>query len=529
MNTQWSSKDRTGVLLPLSCLPSRDGVGDFGHAAYQFIHLLKKMKMNVWQFLPLNALGYGNSPYQTYSSFAMDELYLSLEDLLSKGYLQKQSLFNYRKNYQKQKAFWGKKERVDFDWLRKEKLKLLQEASENFYDKLEAKKYRDLAFFNFLKEEAWILEYAIFWSAKQVNHRSCWLDWNDDFKTDLRQLPFSKIEEQSSLKNYLQCLEAKLADVETKAQVKLLDLVKFQLFAQYYLQKQFLELKAFANEKGIRLVGDLPIYLGIDSAELFYHSEEFLLEADGSPSFVAGVPPDYFSPTGQRWGNPLYDWKKMQENDFSFWKKRFAYQFKCFDEVRVDHFRAFDTYYKIPASCPDATEGEWALAPGYALFDSLQAYFGHFEILAEDLGDLRPEVLELRDHYQFRGMQILQFDFEKNTDRRNSVLYTGTHDNESLKQWFQSLDLETQEKYRQHLHSYGASRSLPKALLAYTLDSQADFCILPYADLLFLGKEARLNFPGKLISENWTWKVMQYRPLNAKIRSIRRLVQKFRG
>lgn len=528
MNTQSKIQFKTGVLMPLSSLPSEYGVGDFGFSAYTFIHLLKKMNMNLWQFLPLNALGYGNSPYQTYSSFAMDEVYLDLEDLAKKSYLSFQDLKGYQIQYAKRKAFLGKKERVDFEWVRTLKKDLIVKASETFYQNLEKKHFQDKDFFAFLQKEEWLLPYALFLSAKRANDLKSWLEWQSSLKENLLNFPFSDFKKILTLKEYLRFLIQNLKSIEDKEQYPLILDVKNQIFVQYFLQKQFLALKKFANAKGIQLVGDLPIYLGIDSAEVFYNQSEFLLDEKGNPTFVAGVPPDYFSQTGQRWGNPLYNWEKMESNQFEFWKKRFAYQLRCFDQVRVDHFRAFDTFYKIPASSPDATVGEWVLAPGYALFDTLQKYFGTFEILAEDLGDLRPEVLTLRDHYGFKGMQILQFDFDKPEDRPNSLLYTGTHDNETLKQWFNNLSLEQQKLYRKTIKSYQPHQSLGQALIRYALDSQAEICILPYADLLFLGEEARLNFPGKLIPENWTWKLKSFRALIPKLKKMRFFVKKYR-
>ena len=273
------------------------------------------------------------------------------------------------------------------------------------------------------------------------------------------------------------------------------------------------------------MVGDIPFYVGLDSADVWAHRENFLLDQDGRPTFIAGVPPDYFSATGQRWGNPIYDWKFMKKDKFTFWIERLSYMGKMFDVVRVDHFRAFDTYWKIPADCPTAIEGEWIEAPGYELFDTLFKQYPNLTIVAEDLGDLRPEVLELRDHYKFRGMRIVQFTFDPEgmeEDKKHLLVYTGTHDNDTTYSWYCKQPASLRRKMRQYLWKHGYRKhSFVDDVIDYSLDSNADMVIIPMSDWIHAGSQARLNMPGSVGAPNWMWRMKDLRAFAKRIKQMR--------
>ena len=278
-------------------------------------------------------------------------------------------------------------------------------------------------------------------------------------------------------------------------------------------------------------MGDIPFYVGIDSLDVWANQKCFLLGADGKPTFIAGVPPDYFSATGQRWGNPIYDWKYLKKEDYKFWLDRIAYNSKLFDIIRIDHFRAFDTYWKIPATCETAIEGEWVEAPGYEVFDLIVEKFKKIQIIAEDLGDLREEVHILKNHYGLKGMKIVQFTFdprENNNnfeDTRNMVIYTGSHDNQTIRGWYESQNENTQDAIRKALEKAGyKDRVISRRFIRLTLDSIADMAILPLQDFLDLGDEARINTPGTVGSPNWEWKLTNFHKLRKEISGIKDLI-----
>ena len=317
---------KAGILCPISALPSSYGVGDFGKNAYTFVNQLKKSDIKIWQILPLNPLAYGNSPYQPYSSYAGDELYIDLEDLVKDGLLEKGEL----------KTFNKQAETVEYEAVRAHKEDLLRLAYKRF-------EFND-DFKQFVENNKWVEGYALFRTFKLTNEGKPWTEWHEEYKEfpkhqSFELLPFEKE-------------------------------INYQEFLQYYFFKQWYALKKYANDQGIMIIGDMPIYVGLDSADCWLDQEDFLLEEDGTPSFVAGVPPDYFSEFGQRWGNPIYDWDHLEKTNFKFWIDRIHSANKLYDEVRIDHFRGFDTYWKIPASEPTAVVGEWVEAPGYALFDN---------------------------------------------------------------------------------------------------------------------------------------------------------------
>ena len=322
---------KAGVLMPVSALPSRIGAGELGESAFQFIELLKENHVKIWQILPLNPVGYGNSPYQPYSSCAGDELYISLDALAEEGLLKEHP-----------KEFQERATRVDYEAVRQYREPFLRTAFDVFTEK---KGQEETAYKEFASQE-WVYEYGVFRALKKTNNGECWNDWPEEYRTwpeNRQKLP---------------------AEVETEAQ--------YQMFLQYIFYTQWMKVKKAANDAGIQIMGDVPFYVGQDSVDVWGGKDNFLLDTDGRPIFIAGVPPDYFSATGQRWGNPIYDWEHMKEQDYRFWVDRIGYSNKLFDIIRIDHFRAFDTYWKIPADCPTAIDGEWIEAPGYEVIDTLQ-------------------------------------------------------------------------------------------------------------------------------------------------------------
>ena len=420
---------KAGVLMPVSALPSRIGAGELGESAFHFIELLKENHVKIWQILPLNPVGYGNSPYQPYSSCAGDELYISLDALADEGLLKEHP-----------KEFQERATRVDYEAVRQNRQKLP-------------------------------------------------------------------------------------AEVETEAQ--------YQMFLQYIFYTQWMKVKKAANDAGIQIMGDVPFYVGQDSVDVWGGKDNFLLDTDGRPIFIAGVPPDYFSATGQRWGNPIYDWEHMKEQDYRFWVDRIGYSNKLFDIIRIDHFRAFDTYWKIPADCPTAIDGEWIEAPGYEVIDTLQKEIPGLDLVAEDLGLLRPEVLMLKDHYHLKGMKILIFSIEtggkyaRDTfhDVENMIFYTGTHDNDTIMQWYGNMSAAARRKIRRMLKKAGASQgSVKDRFLQYTMQNQAEYAIIPLADILGLGKEGHINTPGTIGSPNWEWHLPDFIQAKKELQKFGRLI-----
>lgn len=483
---------KTGILMPVSSLPSKTGAGELGKEAYKFLQILKKNGIKIWQILPLNPAGYGNSPYQPYSSFAGDDLYISLEELFENGFIK-----------EKPDTYREKEKTVDFEAVRKFRDPYLREAYTSFVlqKKTEEQGYREFV------SQKWVVDYSVFRALKQENGGVCWNEWNRD------DINWPK-ERQD------------LSDTVKKE-------AEYQMFLQYMFYCQWMKLKKTANENGIEIMGDVPFYVGVDSVDVWAEKENFLIGADNKPTFIAGVPPDYFSATGQRWGNPIYDWDYLKQTNYRFWVKRIGYSNHLFDIVRIDHFRAFDTFWKIPASCPTAIEGEWIEAPGYEVIDTMQEKIDRLNLVAEDLGDLRQEVLELKDHYHLKGMKVLMFcintneKYAKDTfrDVENMIIYTGTHDNDTLMEWYQKLTVAAKRKVRRFLKKEGCSQgSIKDRLLTYTLQSQAEYAIIPMWDILGLGKEGHMNTPGTVGSPNWEWRMPEFEQAEMELQRYRKQI-----
>lgn len=469
---------KAGILLPLSSLPSNHGVGDMGANSYYFIDMLEKVQGRIWQILPLNPVGYGNSPYQPYSSFAGDEIYISLDELHKEGLLKELP-----------EMFLEDAIKVDYEAVRTYKTKYLREAFKNFVP--------DQEYEEFISQQ-WVYLYAVYLTIKKKNDLKCWNEWPQMQKDWIKTASY----DVSSFHHEIQ----------------------YEMFVQYIFFKQWIAIKNYANSKGIQIMGDIPFYVGVDSLDVWANQECFLLDEEGIPNFIAGVPPDYFSATGQRWGNPIYNWDYLKEDNYRFWQDRIAYNSKLFDIIRIDHFRAFDTYWKIPASCPTAIEGEWIEAPGYDVFHMFREKFPNVEIIAEDLGDLRPEVHELKEYFGLKGMKVVEFTFDPNEsnndfeDVENMVIYTGTHDNQTIKGWYLGQGAELQKDIDRKLESLGyTDDSVSDRFVRYTLDSIADIAILPVQDVIGLDDSGRINTPGTLGTPNWEWKLSDFKGLEEKL------------
>lgn len=474
-----------GILMPIASLPSDYGIGDFGKYSYQFIDMLKKSKVAIWQILPLNPLGYGNSPYQPYSSYAGDELYIALDALETDGLVEKAE------------PFQKKSSQIDYEGVREYKRTYLLEAFQNF---VPSKQYEE-----FIKAD-WVYEYGVFLALKKQNDLICWNEWPDEQKNWI-------IDKKYDL-------------------TPLKENIEYEMFLQFLFFDQWMKLKKYANDRDIQIMGDIPFYVGIDSQDVWANQKCFLLDADSKPTFVAGVPPDYFSATGQRWGNPIYDWNYLKETNFELWVDRLAYCDKMFDIVRIDHFRAFDTYWSIPSSCDTAIQGEWLEAPGFDLFDVIHKEIPHIQIVVEDLGDLREEVHVLRDHYNFKGMKVLQFAFDPNEtnndfeDRENMIIYTGTHDNQTIRDWYRSRTRTEKKNIRRALKELGyAEGPVSWKFIQMAFHSVGEMAIIPTQDFINIGDEGRINTPGTLGSPNWEWKLSDLNKFEKRIGMIRHLIE----
>ena len=479
---------KAGVLLAISSLPSNFGIGDLGAKAYEFVDILKSSKISVWQVLPLTPLGFGNSPYQSSSSFAGDEIYIAIDKLVEQGLLNNKDIEIFNQDCIS----------VDYENVRNHKNKLLEKAFENFKktrNESSMSEYND-----FVVKNTWSINYAVFKAFSKTNDNQSWNTWQPVQKNWVKN-------QNISLDKYQQEID-------------------YQLFMQYIFYTQWFELKFYANKNGIEIMGDLPIYAGFDSVDVWGNQDLFLLDENQKPTHVAGVPPDFFSETGQLWGNPLYDWDKLVKANFEFWIDRLRGNFKLFDILRIDHFRAFDTYWKIPADEPTAINGEWIEAPGYKFFDTVYKELPNANIIAEDLGDLRQEVFELRDHYNLKGMKVFPFHFDmtkkSNTDFdaiENMVVYTGTHDNNTLKGWY---DDELNKWQRKLLKRYfnANDRNIICKIISYCLSCDAHYVIVPIQDVFELDARARFNTPGEVGSPNWEWKLASFDSLKNKLERL---------
>lgn len=485
---------RSGILLPISSLPSKYGMGCFSKEAYEFVDFLVEAGQKLWQILPLGPTGYGDSPYQAFSTFAGNPYFIDLEQLIEAGYLTKEECDSLN--------FGTNPEYVDYGQLYDNRLPLLKKA---YTVARSAGLMEEKEFKQFVRENKhWLENYGLFMAIKAYHKGVCWTDWEEDLR---RKDP-----------------DAVWAFGET---------YEFEIgnyyFQQYMFAKQWAALKKYANEKGVKIIGDIPIYVAFDSADIWGNPELFQLDEEGNPLGVAGCPPDAFSATGQLWGNPLYDWIYHKKTHFAWWVKRLAHCYELYDIVRLDHFRGFDEYWFIPYGDSTAENGKWLPGPGLSLFKTLQRRLGEREIIAEDLGTLTPSVLELLKDSGYPGMKVLQFAFGGDAKNpylphncvQNSVIYTGTHDNETTVGWYRNLN----DRTRDHVKAYMGiqeDEEIHWNFIRTALSSVADMAIIPMQDYLGLGNEARINMPSSL-GNNWQWRMKKGICTPALAKKIREL------
>lgn len=466
----------SGVLAHPTSLVGRHGIGDLGAGAFAFVDWLARAKQQIWQILPLGPTGFGDSPYASYSAFAGNPLMIALDGLVTEGLLDEREL----------EADGLQGERVDFDAVTSFKVPLLQRAAERFQAGQGAGLRDDYSRFR-AAQAGWLDDYALFRALKEEQSGALWSEWPGPLA--LRD-------------------DAALAE----ARARLADDIDTQCFMQFIFFRQWDAVKRYANERGVQVLGDIPIFVALDSADVWANSAQFQLDEQARPTAVAGVPPDYFSATGQLWGNPLYDWDAMQADGFRWWVERFRAVYSLVDIARIDHFRGFEDYWSVPAGEETAINGNWQPGPGRALFDTVRESLGDLPVVAEDLGMITKDVDLLRESLGYPGMSVLQFAFGSGSDNlylphnlvRNTVVYTGTHDNDTTLGWFTNTDEHTRDHVRRYLHTDAGD--IAWELIAVALASVAQTAIVPLQDVLGLGAEARMNLPGQGTG-NWDWRM----------------------
>ncbi len=462
--------------MPISSLPSPYGIGTMGQAARDFIDFLKKAGQSYWQILPICPTSYGDSPYQSFSSFAGNPYFIDLEYLCRDGLLTKKECDSFA---------WGDHPQyVDYGVMYQSRYALLRLAYKRFMKKV-PEDYEDFC----VEQAGWLTDYALFMALKDVHGGVAWSQWE----------PAYKLREEETIEHALLTYG---------------DEIEFYRMLQYLFFRQWKDLKTYANDNGISIIGDVPIYVAMDSADVWANPQQFYLDEDLDPIEVAGCPPDAFSEDGQLWGNPLFRWDVMSHDDYSWWTKRIAAMAELYDIVRIDHFRGFDSYYAIPAGDKTAKNGVWKEGPGMELFDTLTEKLGALPIVVEDLGFLTPSVLQLVADSGFPGMKVMQFAFDTREDSdylphnyiKNCVAYTGTHDNDTVMGWIQTAPKETVAKAVAYLNlteEEGYNWGMMRAIWS----SVSDLAVVPVQDILGLGSEARINTPSTL-GDNWKWRLL---------------------
>ena len=463
----------SGVLMHITSLPGPYGVGTMGKNAFAFVDFLKKAGQHYWQILPLTPTGYGDSPYQSCSTFAGNHYLIDLDLLVEEGLLEKAELDAIEWN-------WSE-ERVDYGRLYNNRMGVLRKAYARFGDNEECARFR-------AENDCWLPDFALFMALKGKYNGKPWYQWDDAIK--FRQ-----------------------PQAWNDAFIELTDDVRFYCFVQYLFYKQWNALRAYAHENGVSIIGDVPIYVPYDSVEVWKDPALFQMNEDLTPTAVAGCPPDAFSEDGQLWGNPLYRWDDMAANGYEWWINRLAAAGRLYDVIRIDHFRGFEAYWSVPYGDTTAKNGKWVKGPDMDFIRTVKERLPHIRFIAEDLGFLTQEVLDLRDNSGYPGMKVLGFDFDSrepseylpHTYPCNSVCYTGTHDNMTMRQWFETASADAVEYAAEYMrltkeegYVWGTIRTAESSV--------SDLCVILMQDLLDLGAEARMNFPGTQTSDNWTWR-----------------------
>jgi 4-alpha-glucanotransferase len=466
----------SGILLHPTSLPGPFGSGDLGASAYQFIDWLLSAGQSLWQMLPLSPVGMANSPYMSPSAFAGSPLFIDLHELISHGWITKDDIGNATND----PSF-----RVNYPLVTKFRMSILLKASKQFFLQGNSKEREQFDIYCDT-EKSWLENYSLFQALNKLYGGREWSSW-DHALVHRRQ---------AALK---------------KARVELQEQINFYKFTQWCFARQWHNLKKYANERHIKLVGDIPIFVAHHSADVWSDPGDFYLDSDGMPTKVAGVPPDYFSEDGQRWGNPLYRWSVMKKRKYRWWIERFRKAFELFDIIRIDHFRGFEAYWEIPAEEKTACIGKWVKGPGGDLFKEVKAKLGTLPIIAEDLGVVTSKVVAIREKFKFPGMKVLQFAFSTDpednflphTYERNCVVYTGTHDNDTTIGWYEKATEHERDFVRRYCKTDG--HEINWDLIKLALQSIADIAILPFQDVLGLGSEGRMNFPST-VDGNWEWR-----------------------
>lgn len=466
-----------GILLPVSSIPSKYGIGTFSKQAYEFVDFLENAGQSFWQILPLGPTGYGDSPYQSFSTFAGNPYYIDLEELIKKGWLTEEECEAY--------DFGGNDRYVDYEKIYRSRFKILKTAYQRskIGDNKEFRKFK-------AGNAMWLEDYALYMAVKNSFGGASWIEWDEEIK---QRRP-------EAMKAYKE---------------KFAEEIEFYQFQQFLFAAQWFALKAYANKKKISIIGDIPIYVAFDSADTWANPELFQLDGTCTPVGVAGCPPDSFSATGQLWGNPLYRWDYHKETGYEWWMRRIDYCYRLYDTVRIDHFRGFDEYYFIPYGDTTAEFGHWEKGPGYDIFKVMKEKIGKKPVIAEDLGFLTPSVIKLVQKTGYPGMKILQFAFDSREESdylphnysNNSVVYTGTHDNDTTMGWYRLLNRQDKGFAKRYLN-IKATKDIHWEFIRAALSSVADTAIIPIQDYLGLGTEARINTPSTL-GENWKWRLKE--------------------
>ena len=465
----------SGVLLPIFSLPSKYGIGCFSKEAYTFVDQLKKAGQKKWQILPLGPTGYGDSPYQSFSTYAGNPYFIDLETLIQEGLLTEEEC--------DAADFGDKKDEIDYEKLYFNRFKLLRKAFRRFKSNVSYERFVE-------ENEDWLQDYCMYMAIKERQGGVSWIEWEEGYRN-------------------------RIPEYIRKAKEELKEEIEFYRFQQYEFDCQWKKLHAYANLNGIEIIGDVPIYVAFDSADTWANPELFQFDEEHLPTAVAGCPPDAFSETGQLWGNPLYDWAYHKKTGYAWWIKRIAYCFRLYDVVRIDHFRGFDEYYAIPYGDKTAEHGHWEPGPGMELFHTINEKLGKLKIIAEDLGFLTNSVLQLLKDSGYPGMKVIQFAFDSrdsdnylpHTYTNNCVVYTGTHDNTTTRAWFHEARKECRDFAKEYLRKSALDEdTLAWDFIAMAMGSVANLCVIPMQDYLCLDERARINTPSTL-GGNWVWRM----------------------
>ena len=483
----------SGILMHITSLPGPYGVGTLGKQAYAFVDFLKDAGQSCWQILPLNPTGYGDSPYQSCSTFAGNHYLIDLESLINDGLLMREEVDTIQWNWNDNK--------VDYGLLYNNRLNVLRKAYGRFHGCEDFDRFCN-------DNRDWLPDFALFMALKAKTGGKPWYQWEDGLK-------YRNSDAMWNIRN------------------ELAEEIRFYCFVQFKFFQQWYWLRSYANNKGIKIIGDVPIYVPYDSVEAWANPEFFQFNERLDPVAVAGCPPDAFSADGQLWGNPLYRWDKMANDGYRWWIRRLAAAGRLYDIVRMDHFRGFEAYWSVPFSAATAKDGQWIKGPGMDFINAVKRELPWLKLIAEDLGFLTQDVLDLRDNSGFPGMKVLEFAFDSkepsdylpHTYTQNSVCYTGTHDNMTMRQWFDTAAPEAIQ-YATEYMNLNQAEGLVWGVIRTAFASVSDLCVVQMQDFLNLGGEARMNFPGTLTDANWTWRggyEVTNRDLCARIRKLTEL------